>query len=79
MEWAAKGGHARAWRTSAQAWRRAIRLAPLLGLAGFLAYFALAAWPHADFTAPLGTSSGARALLLGYMAWPIGFSLRGLR
>lgn len=69
----------RVGHSPAAAWRRAIRLPPLLGLAGFLAYFAFTAWPHADLRAPLATPSGGCALMLGYMAWPIGFALRAFR
>lgn len=61
---------------SAASWRRAIALAPLLGLAAFLAYFVLAAWPHAELRPVPAAPSGGCALLLGYMAWPIGFALR---
>jgi len=67
------------WRM-ARRWRLAVAFAPLLGLAAFIAYVAPTAWLQAE-QAPIPAAPPAGcALLLGYMAWPIGLAAcRGRR
>lgn len=72
-------GCARAARSRAATRLRAMSsLAPLLGLVAFLAYFALAALPQQGLSPPPGGPASGCALLLGYMAWPVGSAVRAL-